>query len=115
MSELKGKYLLFLDDERTPEYCRDYQGDESVYDTEEFIIAKSFDEFYDKIKAFGIPEFVSFDYQILGVKNGLECATFLKFECEELGVEIPPYSVHSGWPGIFGEFIAILGKPKRYR
>ena len=101
-------YNLFLDDERQPEWVRSYQGDGSVYDTEDFTIVKSFNEFYIAIKEMGIPKFVSFDYQIIGDKNGLECAKFLKFECEELGVDIPEYSVHSGWPGIRGSFYDIL-------
>lgn len=43
-------YNLFLDDDKTPLMCRDYAGDESIYDTEKFTIVKSFDEFYNVIK-----------------------------------------------------------------
>ena len=105
-------YNLFLDDERKPTDCRNYVGDGSVYDTEDWVEVTNFNDFYQTIKDKGIPKLVSFDYKILGDKNGLDCAEFLKFECEELGVPIPKYRVHSGWPGIYGEFLKILGKSK---
>jgi len=105
-------YNLFLDDVRQPTQCRDFAGDESIYDTEEFICVKSFDDFYKAIKENGIPKFVSFDYQILGDKTGLDCAEFLKFECNDQGLDLPCYRVHSGWPGIWGKFLAILEPEK---
>jgi len=101
-------YNLFLDDEKTPKQCSYYPGDGSIYDTEDFIEVSSFDEFYKTIKEKGIPKFVSFDYKIRGEKNGLDCAKFLKFECDELNVDIPEYNVHSNWPGISVEFNKIL-------
>lgn len=101
-------YNLFLDDKFEPKHKRNYSGDGSIYDTENFVIAKSFDEFYLTIKKLGIPKFVSFDYDILGDQNGLDCAKFLKFECKELDVAIPMYKVHSSWPGIQIEFEKIL-------
>lgn len=104
-------YNLFLDDWKVPTSCRNYPGDESIYDTEEFFIAKSFDTFYEIIKREGIPNFVSFDYDLGPDDNtGLDCAKFLKFYCNELGVDFPNYNVHSSWPGIKGEFVELIGK-----
>ena len=101
-------YNLFLDDTRVPVNCRNYPGDESIYDAEEFLIARNFDRFYEIIKREGLPKFVSFDYDLNSDKDGLDCARFLKFECDELGVDVPEYRVHSQWPGIKSEFQKIL-------
>jgi len=104
-------YNLFLDDWKVPTDCRNYNGDGSIYDTEEFFIARDYDKFYEIIKREGVPKFVSFDYDLgLCPKDGLECAKFLKFYCEELGVDFPEYNVHSSWPGIKGEFVDIISK-----
>lgn len=107
------KYNLFLDDQRNPEWLVDYKGDGSIYDTEEFVIVRTFDEFYKTIKEKGIPKFVSFDYILEKTdteNDGLDCAEFLKFECEDSGIDIPEYRVHSNYPGIFVEFDKILKK-----
>lgn len=102
-------YNLFLDDERKPIYFRDYYGDESIYESEDWVICRSFDEFYQTIKENGIPKVVSFDYQPKSDTTGLDCAKLLKFFCDEDSVEIPTYYVHSNWPGIYQEFKKILG------
>ncbi len=103
-------YNLFLDDKRIPRDCRNYNGDESIYDTEEFIKVSSFEEFYQIIKTKGIPKFVSFDFDLgYNKKNGLDCAKYLKFECDELGVSIPDYNIHSMYPGVTPKFKEILG------
>jgi len=101
-------YNLFLDDKFQPKDKRQFPGDGSIYDTAEFVVAKSFEEFYQVIKQRGIPKFVSFDYQILGNETGLDCAEFLKLECKELEVDFPDYRVHSNWPGIWSEFKKIV-------
>ena len=93
-------YNLFLDDQRSPKQCRDYPGDGSIYDNEEWIEVSDFESFYQTIKDKGIPKFVSFDYQLGKSKSGLDCAKFLKFECDELNQPIPNYRVHSSWTGI---------------
>jgi len=102
-------YNLFLDDERQPHYCRNYQGDGSIYDSEEWEVVTDFDSFYNMLSCKGIPKFVSFDYKLGGLKTGLDCAEFLKFYCEDAEKPIPPYKVHSGWPGISVKFKDILG------
>ena len=103
-------YNLFLDDVREPTECRKYIGDGSVYDTEEFIIVRSFDEFYKTIKEHGVPKFVSFDYDLGRSENGLKCAELLKFWCDDSGVDFPKYRIHSSWPMIFMDFKKIIGK-----
>ena len=100
---------MFLDDERMPIHCRAYRGDKSVYEKENFVVVRNFDEFYKTLKEKGIPKFVSFDYELNSEEDGLCCAEFLKFECLELGVDIPKYNVHSFWPGIFTKFKEVLG------
>jgi hypothetical protein len=104
-------YNLFLDDIREPINCRNYKGDNSIYDSEQFIIVRTFNEFYLALKEYGVPKFVSFDYD-LGVcsDNGLKCAELLKFWCDDLGVDFPKYRVHSSWPNIRIEFDKIIGK-----
>lgn len=102
-------YNLFLDDWKSPKDCRYFTGDETIYDTEEFIVVKNFDDFYKVIKDNGVPKFVSFDYDLgFNSKDGLECAKYLKFYCDELGIDFPEYNVHSSWPGIKGEFLNII-------
>lgn len=102
-------YNLFLDDQRIPRDCRYYKGDGSPYDSEEWIEVHNFDQFCNIIKKKGIPKLISFDYQLGGEYNGLDCAKFLKFECEETNVKIPTYLVHSSWMGIYEKFKEILG------
>ncbi|HRW21311.1 MAG TPA: hypothetical protein P5509_05005 [Bacteroidales bacterium] len=102
-------YNLFLDDERRPQDLQWIVGPLDVLQ-EDFVCVKSFNEFYSAIKKYGIPKLVCFDYKILGDKTGLDCAEFLKFECDEQGVDVPEYIVHSGWPGIKGNFHEILDK-----
>lgn len=102
-------YKLFLDDKRNPKDCRNFPGDESPYDKDGWQIARTFDDFYYLLKKYGLPEFVSFDYDLgPDYHDGLQCAEFLKFYCEDLGVKIPEYRVHSSWPGIRPEFDKIL-------
>ncbi|MCK9574816.1 MAG: cyclic-phosphate processing receiver domain-containing protein [Candidatus Pacearchaeota archaeon] len=111
-------YNLFLDDERQPKHCRDYPGDESIYDTAEFKLALSYGDFINVIEENGIPNFVSFDYNILGPKTGLDCAEYLKKECEKQNVKFPAYRVHSSWPGIHAEFYKLIeekqGEPEKF-
>ena len=101
-------YNLFLDDVKIPTDCKKYLGDGSIYDTEEFKIARNFDEFYKLIKENGLPKFVSFDYKLDTKETGLDCAEFLKFYCEDGNFEIPKYRVHSSWPLIFHDFEKLL-------
>ena len=101
-------YLLFLDDQRVPKECRHYPGDESEYDTQEWTIVRSFEDFCNVIKTKGLPVLVSFDYDLGDSKDGLDCAMFLKDYCKEQNLKIPEYLVHSKWPGIRGNFYEIL-------
>lgn len=103
-------YNLFLDDWRNPTDCRNYEGDGSKYDSEDWVVVRNYDEFYKAIKDLGLPKFISFDYD-LGPNeqsDGLECAEFLKFYCDDANKPVPKYRVHSAWPGIAGKFYLIL-------
>lgn len=105
-------YKLFLDDYRKPTDCRKFPGDETEYDIGGWVIVRTFDEFCNTIKDKGIPSLVSFDYDLgsFSKEDGLDCAKFLVFECEETNTKLPDYLVHSSWPGIQGEFMEILNK-----
>jgi len=103
-------YNLFVDDQRNPIECRNYAGDGSIYETEDFVIVRTYNQFYQTIKEKGLPKFISFDYDlgIVSFGNGLDCAEFLKFYCEDGNFDIPKYRVHSSWTGIFMNFDKIL-------
>jgi len=104
-------YNLFLDDVREPTECRKYIGDGSIYEKEEFIVVRNYSEFYKAIKKYGVPKFVSFDYDLnSSVEDGLDCVKFLRFYCDDMGVSFPEYRVHSNWPMIFMDFKKIIGK-----
>ena len=105
-------YNLFLDDVRKPTDCRHFPGDETPYDTEEWVVVKGFEEFESTIWELGLPKLISFDYQLEKNKDGLDCAKFLSDFCNRFNLKIPNYDVHSNWPGIYGKFIDILGKMK---
>lgn len=103
-------YNLFLDDERRPEFCKDYPGDESLYDTGKWEVVRSYDEFVKKINELGRPDNVSFDYKLRDIKDGLDCAKYLIEKCEQENWVFPDYRVHSSWPGIQSEFFKIICK-----
>jgi len=102
-------YYLFLDDKRIPRDCRNYVGDESDYEIKTWDIVSSFESFCEKIKEKGLPKVISFDYDLNGPEDGLDCAKFLKVECEKNNKPIPEYRIHSAWPGIRQKFYEILG------
>jgi len=101
------KYNLFLDDERNPINCK-YSMHMDIYEKEEWIVVRNFDEFYQIMRLNGVPQIVSFDYDLSDKYTGLDCAKFLKFFCEDLGIEVPMYYIHSAWPGISIKFDKIL-------
>lgn len=71
---------IYLDDCRTP-------ADPS------WIVVRSYDEFVDWITKNGMPDFISFDYDLLeGEKTGFDCADWVMSN----DLELPAYSVHSG-------------------
>lgn len=96
------KKLLFLDDMRNPKeiYERDVE-----YDIEkDYEIVRSYTDFVEYIKNFGIPEFISFDHDLgwdyrCGLKTGFDCAKWLVDYCldHNLGMCFE-YYVHSANP-----------------
>jgi hypothetical protein len=103
-------YNLFLDDQRVPRMCADFPGDESLYDSGRWIIERNFESFVERIKTQGIPENVSFDYQLNAEKDGLDCAKFLVDFCKNANAKFPKYRVHSSWPGIAQNFFELIGE-----
>jgi 8-oxo-dGTP pyrophosphatase MutT (NUDIX family) len=80
-SEGAERKKLFLDDVRQPP--------DSTWD-----VAHSFEEFVAYIQQKGIPDTISFDFDIIGDKTGLDCARYLI----ERGALPKSWSVHSANP-----------------
>ncbi len=107
-------YHLFLDDERSP-----YKVTWVNLPPGPWEVVKSYGEFVAKIKALGIPVFVSFDHDLclehyrasmfaadkhynqyytdgtFKEKTGYHCAQFLVEECIQQKVALPEYAVHT--------------------
>lgn len=68
-----------------------------------FTWVKSYDEFVEYITNNGVPQFISFDYDLKNgrsniegkLPNGIDCANWLMEYCKENGVSIPKCYVHS--------------------
>lgn len=107
-------YCLLLDDIR--EYNKDIKI--SDFDTSNLKIktAKNYDEFINIIEKFGVPQIVSFDFDLFSdaykeysnavqrgfvdyrniqSKTGLHCAVWLKRYCISNKIDFPKYFVHS--------------------
>ncbi len=81
-------YKLFLDDKRSPP-------------SGEWVVARSYAEFRDVTKKRGMPEMVSFDYDLTddytdtSTKTGLACARWMMREVAMTGARCPDFKVHS--------------------
>ena len=90
-------YKLYLDDQRKL-FTRYPDANVS-----EWVIAKNYVEFVEVIDHRGIPEFVSFDFDLgvrpnpasVGKKTGLDCAKYLFDVCMDEGLRLPKWKVHS--------------------
>ena len=103
-------YNLFLDDMRNPKDCREYAGDESPYDMEEWVIVRTVSEFKKAILEKGVPKLVSFDYILNDPDgDGLLCAGCLYSYCMSHDIDFPKWLVHSSWTNIYPKFQKILG------
>ena len=68
-----------------------------------FTWVKSYDEFVEYITNNGVPQFISFDYDLKNGRSnvegklptGMDCANWLMEYCKENGVSIPKCYVHS--------------------
>lgn len=103
--------VLWLDDTREPnrylsriphESCGVTFNNISFYDefrkkySPTFVWVKNFEEFVDYVENNGLPEFISFDYDLgKGLKKGALCAQWLKNYCQKKGLPIPKFYSHS--------------------
>ncbi len=79
----------------------------------EFVWVKTFDEFAKYIIDNGLPDFISFDYDLgKGLKKGAECAAWLKQYCMENGLNLPKFYAHSANPNGRAEIYATLSENK---
>ena len=111
---------LFLDDWRIPKDCTTYmqnRTDCSIFH-EEWDIVRSYGQFGKWLEDNGVPDLVSFDYDLADVAelkeslpieewfdldenrvyNGLDCAELLLEYCKKRGLKFPEYAVHSANP-----------------
>lgn len=110
--------LLFLDDWRLPLDCAQYMYrrnvDCKIYHLD-WIVVRSYGQFVDYIKNVGLPDLISFDYDLSDVVElkedlpieewydfendrdykGSDCAIWLKKYCNENNLNPPKYVVHS--------------------
>lgn len=109
--------LLWLDDIRDPNKNPEWLVFSPIEQPFQVIWVLDYDEFKDWIIENGLPDGISFDYD-LGLdkvhikkemsksalkrfrkteeyKNGADCATFLVDYCNENNKEIPPFNIHS--------------------
>jgi hypothetical protein len=104
-------YCLFLDDKRNPIDCRDYPGDGSLYETEDWVVVRSVSDFKKTIREMGVPKLISFDYELNDNDgDGLLCAGVIWSYCMSHDFDVPKWLVHSAWPGIYGKFKEIFEK-----
>jgi hypothetical protein len=104
-------YKLFLDDERFPRQVTWVRLPTTI--DNHWTIVRSYDEFVKTIQEKGMPEFISFDHDlaeehyregyrgaepVYGVykeKTGYEAAKWLRQYCDERGLRVPAFTVHS--------------------
>lgn len=105
--------ILWLDDMRDPNKYFDknagnsntFQRNKAYYDNLRqqynlnFVWVKNIEEFISYIMKNGVPEFVSFDHDLgKGLPKGLDCAKWLIDYCNNNGVKMPRFFVHSANP-----------------
>jgi hypothetical protein len=117
------EYKLFLDDLRTPRMgSKNLPEYSDLYENQEWVVVRSYDDFVNYITEHGLPELVSFDHD-LGIehmkyyfdngghdnppdpmnadfeeKTGYDCAKWLVDYCIDNQANLPDYLVHSANP-----------------
>lgn len=112
---LCGMKKLFLDDTRKP-YDVFKTTINPIYETNDWIVVKSYDEFIEHIEKNGLPELISFDhdlsfdhyyeknqkgdleYDSFEEKTGYHCGQWLIEYCTKNNFNLPKYFVHSANP-----------------
>lgn len=97
--------FLFLDDWREPTEATETKSGKNIWDLvtkehhiTELIIVKNCYDFCKWVEDNGVPDIVSFDYQLnewSRARNGALCARELVRKCEDLGVPFPKYYIHT--------------------
>lgn len=108
-------YNLFLDDFRTAQDAFDSKP-YLVYNMQDWVIVRSYDEFVNTITKRGVPKLVSLDhdladvhydiknqnnpidYSLMTEKTGYHCAQWLIQHCIDNKLAVPTYIVHSANP-----------------
>ena len=103
---------LFLDDNRKP-YDVFRSTINPIYENNNWIVVKSYDEFVSTIESNGLPEVISFDHDLsfdhyleenqngeldydnFKEKTGYDCASWLIEYCTKMNLKLPKYFVHS--------------------
>jgi hypothetical protein len=92
--DINRDITLWLDDKINPR--RYYK--KAKFFTNTVVWVNSYTQFVDHIKTNGIPEYVSFDYDLsnnnIDNKNGYDCAVWLIKYCIKNNIEIPEWDVH---------------------
>jgi len=102
---------IFLDDERIPQDARKHTGND-IYNQEDWILVRSFDEFKEYIQNTGLPELISFDHDLAHehykycfskhipysefiVKTGYHCLLWLILFCNMNSKSLPQILIHT--------------------
>jgi len=106
----KMSYNLYLDDDKDPDFSY-FKAYDKTYKELKWIVVRTSDEFKKTLKDRGIPDVMSFDFQLNEKEaDGLTCAQFLKDLCDAQNVPYPKIKVHSNWPGVVGKFYELFEK-----
>jgi hypothetical protein len=116
-------YKLFLDDLRTPRMgAKNLPEYKDLYENEEWVTVRNYNDFVNHIKYYGLPDMISFDHD-LGIehikyyfdngghdnppdpsvadfqeKTGYDCAKWVVNYCIDNNLNLPNYLIHSANP-----------------
>jgi hypothetical protein len=117
----KNKTYLFLDDWRYPIDCTTYmfrRGVDCRIYHDNWIVVRSYGDFIEHVLINGVPNVISFDYDLADVEElreelpiekwfdldnnriytGGDCANWLRSYCNSNGLELPEIIIHSANP-----------------
>ncbi len=100
-------YKLYLDDKRQV-VDSFYHSNNEIYKEKDWVITRDFEDFVEMILNGGVPNIISFDYELNREQNGIDCAKWLKEFCITNSIPYPKILVHSTWPGIKSEFFKLF-------
>lgn len=95
--------LLWLDDKRNPINFIDKYNLSAFINSGEIVWVKSYDEFVDYIKNFGLPNTIAFDHDLGYItpeteKTGYDCAKWLVEYCMDNDLYLPKWFTQSDNP-----------------